>query len=88
MNRFLSIDEFKASALVLVLLIDIVAIVVWLFLHGTVPQPLIDLALGIIYSIAGVNAVNSIKAIVPSNTNAQVNNNTNASLSQGQNKGV
>ena len=80
-EKFFSVDEFKISALVVVLFIDVIAILVWLFLHGTIPSALIELALGLIYSIAGVNVFNGVTNAISGryNTTNSITNQSNKS---------
>lgn len=88
-EKFFSIDEFRYSALVIVLFIVIGAMLTWLFIHGTVPVELVGLAETLILSIAGVNAVGKFTSLFgksdSNNTTSSSNSSTvnNSSVSYG-----
>lgn len=72
-DGLLSVDEFKVSSLVLCLFACIIVSIIAFFTTGTIDNGLLNLTLGLIYSVAGINAVRGASnLIVSKNTSSSV----------------
>lgn len=64
LEHTISIDEFKVSILIVCLLGTMVACLVGYFKYGEISNNLLQLTETLIFTVGGVNAVNSVVAAV------------------------
>lgn len=77
-HKLFSIEEFRVSSLVLILVAVVGVILVSFYLTGMVNPLLVNLAETLVYSIAGVNLVSGISSVFNRNslTNDLLQNNS------------
>jgi hypothetical protein len=80
-SRLFSVDELRASALVICLLATTITSIISFFISGTIPSPLIELVNTFTIAVGGVAGFSIARDAITSKTtnvaNTQSNNTTN-----------
>lgn len=82
-ENLLSVDEFKTSSLVLSLFICIIVCIIAFFTTGTVDNGLLDLTLGLVYSVAGINVVKGASNLITTRSTSSTNTTSSVTRDSG-----